>query len=227
MRHGTKSTLPTICHQTGHQPPLQQWARTLLAQFRMAKNHPTLPWHPLLAPAWCHPPLSAPPPEATRAGLQALALAPAPTIPTSSHPQARHAGVGHLAPAPPVYPGPAHAKTPPPLMSSSMALAVATEGALQRPYSCSGRSGCRTFAQCPKHGAGCPPLLSRDGQAGGKHGGGKAIAALAPWGCSSVPTTPPSLPPNQLWGLQWLGSLWPLGRASHQCCLAGHWLATG
>ena len=67
-------------------------------------------------------------------------------------------------------------------------------------------------------------------EAGGKGesvGEGKALAGLSPWGCGSVPTTLPSLPPQSALGPPWFGCLRLLGWASHWCCPTGRWVAAG
>ena len=104
------------------------------------------------------------------------------------------------ATAPPQSLHPAHVKkTPPPPLSSFVALVAAAEGAPQRPYSHSWGFGPGTSAWCPECGAKCLPLPRRGGWEGGNVEGGKAIAGLSPWGFSGVPTTPPSQKPHQFW----------------------------
>ena len=211
---------PTLLHtyQIGNQLLQQQQARPQLGLFRMVKKlallqHHLQPRHHSLAPAQSHPPPpSALTPEATRAGLLPLILAPAPTTPTSPCPLAGHLGEQPLDPALLPSPGPAPNKRAPPCPTSSIALTLATEGEAPGTYSRSCGSGYGTCAWHPKHCSECRPLLKRGRWEGGSMGGGKAIAGLYPRGQGGVTTTLPSLTPLPALGYHRLGAYGHLAR---------------
>ena len=122
-----------------HTCPPTTMGKTKAIQLRIAKNRLLHPWHLSpgchpLATAWRRPPPLASAQEATRAGLPGLALPPAPIKSATKPLVAGQLGEEVLAPAPPQSLHPTHTRKPPPLpMASSVASAVATEGASPGP----------------------------------------------------------------------------------------------